>query len=280
MKTMFFLFICTVLSIKAFSESAPVQNETSTDQAPEAHIVSAEQGYQTGVLLHQKHNYEGAQQAFIKSLSFEPLNKQILYNLGLSAFKGNSLGLAIGSWRRAVFVDPGFTDAQEGLRLAYKKLPGSKPRDSSLISTKIKAQVLDRFSLDTFGAIFLFFILLSGHASLKYFGKRHFAFKNDLELPAWPSRAVLFSAFAIVLATLVTLKYIHLKTPRATLLIKSQSVHTGPNENTSVLFELAEGQELLLEKTQKDWAFISYPGGLSGWVPKTRLFVHSGEGTW
>src|SRR5690606_16121513 len=103
-------------------------------------------------------------------------------------------------------------------------------------------------------------------------GRRRFAFQNEMPLPPFPTvGAIIFSFFVISLVVTLTKAYSFLET-RATVVVESAQLRSGPSLDDTALLALNGGTEVIIHRSNGDWAQVSYPGGLSGWVEKPSLF--------
>jgi len=55
------------------------------------------------------------------------------------------------------------------------------------------------------------------------------------------------------------------------IVVKKTPALSAPAENAPTLFELHEGFEVVILELKDDWIQVNYPGGLTGWVPKTAV---------
>jgi len=79
-------------------------------------VAQATQNYQKG-------EFQGAADLFKKALDQDPTNPSLLYNWGLSEYKLNHKGSALGAWRKALAVNPSFSRAQKAVLFAEKEIP-------------------------------------------------------------------------------------------------------------------------------------------------------------
>lgn len=278
-KMVLFLFLCFSLLAQANPPETAAKNPEpgAALEEPAVELQNAKEGFTMGLQFFQKQKFDLAEEAFLKSIQFDPINKYSLLNLGLSALQNNRPGLAIAAWRRAIFVDPSMDEAHKSLDLTYKQIPHAKPKSRSILSGPFKTDFLDRINLDFLSTLVTVLFILTGLSLVRFFALRKKAFDRDLELPSVPTRLYGYVALFVLFVALTSLKVISVNTTLATLIEPTQAVYTSPNLDSSTMFELREGQEILLNQINNDWAFIKYPGGLSGWVPKRSIFIHSGS---
>ena len=102
-------------------------------------------------------------------------------------------------------------------------------------------------------------------------GQKKRAILQEVSAPAAPLVGVALLIAFLAIAGLTTLKAWDATQPRATVIVSKVSVQSAPGENQATLFDLSEGLEVLVRQKSETWLQISYPGGLSGWVPEKSL---------
>jgi hypothetical protein len=58
------------------------------------------------------------------------------------------------------------------------------------------------------------------------------------------------------------------------------TVYSAPNDKSAALFDLFAGLEVVLDQSNDQWVQVTYPGALTGWIPKSSVFQTSGRGLW
>ncbi|MEK6772648.1 MAG: SH3 domain-containing protein [Bdellovibrionota bacterium] len=240
---------------------------------PDPAVLSFEQSFQEGVKLYQNKDFEKARSSFEASLVKDPHNISVLTNLGMVFFEIGKKGLALAYLRRALEIDADFRPAQTAYnyvwsRLEVKELPHRLETYESL-----RDYLLKPVSLSSYLWLGSLFFLLSGWLLIRFFGKRKRAFEEELPLPPFPTVGFMIMIIFITFFSLTLLKVYDLTLTRATITAEKVPMHTAPNENEASLFELSQGLEVILRKSEADWVQVTYPGGPTGWVKKTELMV-------
>lgn len=233
--------------------------------------------YQEGLRHYQNSEWKEAQEKLHQALLQDPNNPYILYNLGLAHHRLGNQGPSIAYWRKALVIMPGFDAANKALGLAIGEL--DKPSKSSDLShwENFRAYFLVKFKGRFFYFFSALFLFLSTWFWVSYLSTRKKALDDELPLPPPPYLPILLSFFAICFLGLLTAKIIDSSSPRGTIVSKVVVAKSGPNDKASALFDLYEATEVLLKNKQNDWVQVSYPGGLTGWVPKNNVFQTSGD---
>ncbi len=265
----FFRFLLVVLLSYAFNLEA--QDPTLPSLSEEQQFSNANQLYLTG-------KYAESAEAYAALFAKEPLSTPLLLNWGLASFQSGKRGLAVGLWRRALVIDPTFSEARSALAYATRSMQLRAP-DDSLWLEGLRQKVLGHVSLNTMLGMTLIFLVLGGWPMVSYLGRRRKALQKELPLPELPWAGALLSLLFIGSLVMTTLKAVERSIPRGTA-ITSVSVRSGPSEASSSLFELREGSDVMLRQSKKGWTQIHDPGGMTGWVPEASLFQTSGMPIW
>ncbi|MBX7230725.1 MAG: hypothetical protein K1X29_01435 [Bdellovibrionales bacterium] len=232
-----------------------------------------EEIFHQGTQLYNENKTEEANIKFKEILGQQPHNIPALFNWGLTEYKLNRKGLAVGAWRKILNLSPGYSPAVQALSFAYTSLHLTPPMDtleewSSFIGLK-------GLKTNLSSALMLFFSLgslcIGGVIWLRYFRKRIHALREDQIQPKLPwlgfAAILLFIFTGLIGATKEYDRFI----PKATLL-QNTPVRTGPSEISSTVVEMIEGSEVLVRQVNKEWVQIQQPGGASGWVPGLNLY--------
>lgn len=232
--------------------------------------------YQAALKYYQDKNYAEAEKKFEEFLKLEADNLFGLYNLGLSAFNNNKRGYAVAAWRRVLSVDPDFSPALKALSYAETQMPSDVFSTQNSTWESLRKNVLSLAHLDRFFGLTVLLLLFSSFLGVRYYGARHRAFRDEKPLPPFPTVLIFFVALLLLSSAATVAKTIADTEARATVISKDLSVRSGPSSDDNILFDLIEGSEVILVREVEQWAQISYPGGLSGWVPSNSLLKTSG----
>lgn len=248
-------------------------------RAKDADAPSPMEEYQHGIQSYQNNQLSEAQNLFLQALQSSPENKFILYNLGLTDFQLGKKGRAIGAWRRALYLDPYFISARKALKYAMSKMGDLSSGTTSNWET-FRQSVLQRVSLNQLLLLTAILLLSAGFVLIRYWSLRRQALANESPLPDIPYLGIGLGCLLLISAGMTLGKAYDYFVPRATIINERVAVHSGPSAEDASLFEILEGHEVIIRKVIKDWAQITYPGGLTGWVPRDSLFYSSGKPPW
>lgn len=239
-----------------------------------------EQSFQTGVAKYQEKKYDEARLSFEKALQQNPQSVQTLVNLALAQFQLGKKGEAVALLRKAHNLDPDFSTPQAALKFIVPQLDVKEiPHEIQLWET-IRSRFIVPFSMTAFLALTALAFFSTGWLFTVYFGKRRKALKEDLSLPAFPTIPTVIAVIFVGVLTLTILKAWDYQVPRGTVILEKVTVLSAPIEKSPALFDLYSGLEVVLNNTEGDWVQVTYPGALTGWIPKNSVFQTSGRTLW
>ncbi len=236
-----------------------------------------EEGFQSGTRLYQDAKYQEAAEIFQSLYNSRAETPSLLFNWGLASYKLQKKGLALGLWRRALYLDPDLSSA----RRAIDYLDGELPREVMSPDTQgfeyLHQKVLNRFTINKLLALNLVLFLVAGYLILRFFIARNRSITNELPLPPTPSTAIFILVLFLACTFLVVSKIVVVNEVRATVTTSTATLRTGPSMEDNTLYELLEGLEVIVENIENTWVQVTLPDGLSGWVPAENLFQHTGR---
>jgi|GEM_PF-1093236 len=239
-----------------------------------------ESAFQSGVANYQQKKFDDARLAFGRAVELQPENVNALTNLALAQFQTGNKGMAIALLRKASDIDPHFSTTQSALKFVLSQADIREiPHEIQTWET-IRSSVLVPFSLTSFLAMMALSLFATGWLVLKFLGRRRRALADETSLPPFPIVAV-FAAFVfLAMTTLASMKIVDHQIPRGTITVDKVSVYSAPDEKSVALFDLYSGLEVILNESKDSWIQITYPGGLTGWIPKTSVLPTSGRKLW
>ena len=237
---------------------------------PEALFAEGAKSFREGKL-------EDAKKSFLAIEAEHPNHADTLLNLGLIAFKEERTGAAIGIWRKGLMHEPTNESLFQAVTFARSKLDKQDaPREFSTWE-RYRQTLLLRLSPTLVFVVSAFLLLGCGWLWLKWIGKRKRAFEEETAAPAAPVGAIVFTILFVFIAGIFVSILIDRNDLRGTVIASKVSVLSAPELEATSLFELFEGLEVLVRETRevegKSWRRITYPGGLSGWVPAAVVFA-------
>jgi hypothetical protein len=245
--------------------------------------------YQSGLNAYQESKFDVAKEKFLLAWSAEPKNPLVNYNLGLAEFKLGNKGRALAFWRRAQEEDPFFTPAQDAESFASQQLKVKALPHSITAWESYRRSVLSGLTLDTALGASAVLMLLFGFLGLKYWGQKRDLDQSEernqqrfVKLGTSPLVVFLLGALFFATATTAILKAYDLGVERGTIVLEKVEARSGPSDDQATLFDLFEGLEVIVRQSFEDtqakvWKQVTYPGGMTGWVPAESLISHSSK---
>ena len=246
---------------------------TQDGQGQDATIES----YKAGLSQYQEKNYEEAEKSFAESLQQDPENPYVLYNWGLAKLKLGNAGWALAAWRKALHINPNLASASKGIEFLEKNfpLPGRKGPTGHWEMFRSRFLIFVPLTALFFAAALL--LTAAGWLLIKYSADRKVAVEEELPLPSFPWIGLLFATLFLLFQGLSFAKLYDSFQPRGILVSENTPVLSAPQPDSSVLFEILEGAEVLILRKNGEWAQVQYPSGLAGWIPAASVFQTSGQ---
>lgn len=227
--------------------------------------------FRAGLAAEQSKDFEKATQLFRQAWDLDHRNTAAMTNLGLAEFQRGDKGRAIAWFRRSLAFDPRQTEAANGLKYALSQLEIKEiPHRIETIETLHEDFLQSIFVRHVLGLTGLL-LLVFGWFLIAWLGQRRRAIRADEPPPAFPWTLGLLGTLFVVSVILLSLKLYDASLDRGTVVGKVVPVRSLPGENGVSLFELHEGFEVLIGDVNKDWVQVTYPGALTGWIPKENL---------
>jgi len=245
---------------------------------------SFDEAFKAGISSYQSKNMPDAIKQFQQALEFQPNNVSALTNLALAQFEDGHKPIAVALLRRSLAIDPDFSTPEAALKFILPQLELREIPHEIQFRETLRTQFLAPIPWPAYLLMSLLFLLAGGWLILGYLGARRRAVKGELPLPPFPSVGVLFVIVFLVSSLLSAAKFVDYQIPRGTVISDKVTVRSAPDLNSVALFDLYGGHEVIIDKldsTSKDqWVQVTYPGALSGWIPKESIYPTSGNGLW
>jgi tetratricopeptide (TPR) repeat protein len=243
--------------------------------AADASQAQAKASFQVGVEAFQKGDTKLARTSFQEALKQDPNQVVVLYNLGLAEQRAGKNGLAMGIWRKALALSPGFYPAEQAITWTRGKLERADiPHDVESWET-LRNSVLASISMEKFEALTAILFFVFAWLALGYIGKRRRALLDEKPLPAPPFAPVIAGVLFAIVGLLAIAKAVDIQDLRATVVVKKVEARALPEDSATVLFDLYEGLEVIVRGSRQGWIQVTYPGGATGWVSRSSVFTTS-----
>lgn len=261
-----FIFSWIISVVIIFGTFVPSQTAWSSE--------TNETSFLSGIESYQKGQFDEALKVFEKLAVEKPKDIAVLTNLALTHYQLGQIGYSLAFARKVLRLDPGNSQADQLVRFILKnKPPQDIPHQIDSLEM-FKTEFLDHFSFFILLIITIFFFYFSAWSWISYTGKRRRAYAEETILPGFPFFSILLSLIASLFIFMTILKWLDQQQQRGTLVIAKESARTSPNEQSPELFELFEGNEVLIRRSKDEWLQITFPGASTGWVKKSSLEVY------
>jgi tetratricopeptide (TPR) repeat protein len=215
--------------------------------------------------LYEQQAYDSAAQYYEKILESGTTNSAVYFNLGNSYFRLKKVGPALLNYEKARQLSPDDPDILANLKFANSAIIDRLPVPEHSFIGAIMVRLHTIVPLQT--QLWLLFALLLCLSVL--FAMFLYVSQNARLWIIYCSTILFLSA--VSLGTSVGLKiYNKEQVSYAIVLTPSLDAKNQPNGN-KVLFTVHEGTKFRIRKTLNDWALVSLPTGVSGWVQTSSL---------
>lgn len=232
--------------------------------------------FNEGVKQYQAKEFEKAAESFSKSLELDPHNATALTNLALVQFQLKQKGLAIALFRRALEVNPELPTARAGLKFAISQLEIKEVPHKIETYENLRTKVLQPVPLLVYQVLTALLLFAAGWILINYWSHRKKAIAEEKAFPQFPYIGVLLALGFVVSLGLLSLKLYDQTIQRGTIITEKVSLQAAPGENQVPVLDLYAGFEVIIHQTSGDWVQVTYPGSLTGWMPKASLYLTSG----
>ncbi len=238
------------------------------------------EAFRAGLVNYQNKKYAEAQTSFQEALNLAPLDAAALTNLGLSVYQLGQKSRAIAYFRKALALNPSLPAAQQGLSFVLPQLEVKEIPHQIETYELIREQLLMPAGEFSYLWILAALLFLLGWSLLKYLGQRKHAEEEDLPFPPFPWITAVSGIFSVIFFSLSLAKIYDLQIPRGTIVEDKVAVQSAPGDSQLSLFDLYGGFDVVIRSHSGDWVQVTYPGGLTGWIKKSSLYVTSGGSPW
>ena len=212
--------------------------------------------------FYKKGNYKEAIQLYEEVLSKDLTSGTLYYNLGNSYFKVGRLGKAILNYERASQLVPRDNDLNANYDYALSLIKGQKIAPQQNMVMKIIGKYENLMTINEFTLIVYLLSILLGIIFLFGLYRR------------WPYRHIILLIAILGIASafhgLLLYKKIQ-KQSRLAVVITSTESGFEPIDNTTIHFELPEGEMIEILNEESGWFKLRRPDGKIGWSRKETI---------
>jgi hypothetical protein len=252
--------------------AVPASPEVAATPLPPATVTQA---FQNALASFQKKDFKTARLWFRETLAKDPEQIVAWYDLGLTESQLGNQGLAMAFWRKALVLSPLFSQAKHALTYTRNKLERADIPHEVETWESLHSDVLVYASVIQFSFVTAVVFFIGAWLVLMFIGARRRAILDEKPLPAFPIFAGFATLAFVALFVLTICKAIDDTDLRATVVVKKIEARALPDTTSTSLFDLFEGLEVVVRQNRKDWVQVTYPGGATGWIPRSSLFTNA-----
>ncbi|OQW52402.1 MAG: hypothetical protein A4S09_08585 [Proteobacteria bacterium SG_bin7] len=243
-------------------------NETAT-------LLAAEE-FAQGAKQYLAKEYKESAESFKRAAAKNPTT-DIFLNLGLAEFQLGHFGWAMAYWRRALYLSPWNSSAKEAIEHLQSQNKIRRGIEDGSITQKIHSSFLQYISLNLILLISLSLMAFGFWKLFAFLGERKRANASGALPPVFPMKVGMIIGVFILSSLVATVKYFDTKTIRATIVVSSVHLRTGPTEESANVTEVFEGQEVVVQRLDKNWLQVTHAGRTTGWIDRKTVELNSGD---
>jgi tetratricopeptide (TPR) repeat protein len=273
------MIFCSALGYGAEPQPPTTGEQPPAQESPQK-TETFEEAFQKGIELYRQSKFAEAATHFQRASEVESSNVPTLTNLALAEFQAGNKPIAVALLRKAIALDPDFSTPAAGIKFILPQLEVREIPHEIQLRESLRNQLLAPVPLTAYLILTAVFLLGGGWLLLGFWGARRRAIKMDLQLPPFPTVGALFLLAFILTSSLSIAKIIDYQIPRGTIIKDKIQVMSAPDSASVGLFDLYGGLEVVLETVKEEWVQVTYPGALSGWIPRSAVYPTSGKNLW
>ncbi len=225
--------------------------------------------FQAGLGAYTSENYAQAAEHFRATIGQFGNSPELLHNLALAEYGVGRKALALGLWRKALNMHPGYDLAEKGRNFAEQSLQASRGPQFGLL--KSLTRTLESVSLFEYFWLLIFTCGATGWLWIGFFAKRRWALQDDLPLPPFPTAAAGLTILLIGLTAMTLMRLNIQATPRGIVVVDHATVRSLPSDDGVELADLSGGLEVVIERQDEGWIQIQLESGGAGWVKSSEV---------
>lgn len=265
----FFLLAFALLTFVTHGDLAFCDPEQETQGGTK---LSSEALFQQGLGAFQKADYKQARTSFQEALKGGD-NPYVLFDLGLTEQRLGNNGPAMALWRKALAIKPDFTRAHQALGWIKPKLEHGEISHEVELWESFRAHALVTIPLWYYLLACAAFLAAAGWFCLRYSGMRRRSRLDERPMPPFPWFAGVLTLGFLATLFLSVAKIYDQAIERGTIIEKKIEARSSPASDSTPLFDLYEGIEVIVRGRSDDWTQVTYPGGSTGWIPSRALLA-------
>lgn len=220
--------------------------------------------------------YTESAESFKRAAAKTP-STDVFLNLGLAEFQLGHFGWALVYWRRALDLSPWNSSAKEAIEHLQSQNKIRRGLEDGSLIQRVHSSGLRYIPLNLILLVSLYLMVFGFWKLFVFLGERRRASVSDTLPPVFPMKVGVVLTFFILCSALAGLRHYDAKTLRATIVVASTQLRTGPTEESANVTEVFEGQEVVVQRLDKDWLQVTYAGRTTGWIDRKSAELSSGD---
>jgi tetratricopeptide (TPR) repeat protein len=220
--------------------------------------------YNAGNAAYAAGDYAGAVAKYEQARGVGARHPDLFFNLGNAYFQSGRIGRAVLNYERGLRLAPGDDDPRFNLRLARSRAKDALETPEEGFLGGLLRRAADRVSLPSAVHLGVLLYLLLCTAILAAVLLRRSPIARGWAIAAAGAVLVVF----LLLAPLFWVVAGRASAVEGVVVAPVVEVTSGPGKDFPTVFTVHEGMDVAVREVRGDWAQVTIPSGLSGWLPR------------
>jgi tetratricopeptide (TPR) repeat protein len=200
-------------------------------------------------------DYERAIVLYSKIIEQQPLNTQVLYNLGNSNYKLNNIADAVWYYEKVLTIDPNHKDASINKTIAKQRIPNAIKSNDPIFFVKWWNIMTHPTNSNTLAYFAMFVSMLTVVLIV---------LKNKIRVPI--QLTIMLALVTIAALTIAVISANNQLLNKKGIIFGSQTQLLSSPDVLKNAFNIPEATEANIIDTKGDWCFVELPDSRTGWV--------------
>lgn len=216
--------------------------------------------------LYQQGAYEEAIDAYLGADSLGYQSAALYFNLGNAYYRSNKPAYARLYYERAILLKPGDKDIRANLDFLSHRLTDQFNEVPVIFYKRWYRELVNFLTSNQWFLLSLLLFIMAASGMILFRISR----KRILKKASFYAGILLF-VFSMVFLGMSGSRYQYVKSAGAIVMSPAESVRSGPDHNSTVLFVLHEGTRVQTGESLGEWVEVTISDGRKGWLPSRTI---------
>lgn len=215
---------------------------------------------------YQQGAFEEAIEVYLRADSLGYQSAALYFNLGNAYYRSNKPAYARLYYERAFLLEPGDKDIRANLEFLSNRLTDQFNEVPLIFYKRWYRALMNLLPSNQWFLLSLTLFILAASGMVVFRVSR----KRTLKKASFYAGILLF-IFSMSFLGISGSRYHHAKSAGAIVMNTVESVRSGPDHNSTVLFVLHEGTKVQTGESLGEWIEVTISDGRKGWMPSRTI---------